>query len=224
MTTARTLGLWSEGRHALPCGPVNAITDVSGLRVGHHSVTGDGSATGVTAIIPHDGDQFRLPPRAAVEVINGFGKSAGLMQIAELDQLETPILLTTTFGLVACCDALLRRAIAANPDIGRQTSTVSPVVCECNDGQISDIQALGVTRDHAYAALDGATTGPVEDAQKAPLQASRRLNDDLIDLPFRAKAEATQEAVLNALAPAPATLGRSGRLYPSLADWAAAQA
>lgn len=345
MTTARTLGLWSEGRHALPCGPLNAITDVSGLRVGHHSVTGDGLATGVTAIIPHDGDLFRLKPRAAVEVINGFGKSAGLMQIAELGQLETPILLTNTFGVATCCDALIRRAIAANPDIGRQTSTVNPVVCECNDGPISDIQALGITRDHAYAALDGATAGPVaqgaigagsgmtafgfkagigsasrvmaiggqdfnlgalvlanfgrsgdlvlpdgrrpdprdiadpergsiiivlamdlpldarqlgrvarragaglarlgafwghgsgdlaiafttadpvEHAQKAPFQASRRLNDDLIDLPFRAAAEATQEAVLNALAAAPATLGRSGRLYPSLADWAAAQA
>lgn len=345
MTTARTLGLWSEGRHALPCGPLNAITDVAGLRVGHHSLTGDGLATGVTAIIPASGDLFRLKPRAAVEVINGFGKSAGLMQIAELGQLETPILLTNTFGVAACSEALIRRAIVANPDIGRQTSTVNPVVCECNDGQISDIQALAIRPEHAYAALDAAQAGavaqgaigagsgmtafgfkagigsasrvmaiagqdftlgalvlanfgragdlvlpdgrrpdprdiadpergsiiivlatdlpldarqlqrvakragaglarlgafwghgsgdlaiafttadPVPHAQETPFQSCRRLHDDLIDLPLRAATEATQEAVLNALAAAPATTGRSGRLYPSLADWAASQA
>lgn len=159
MTTARDLGLIPQG---LPTGSFNALTDVPGVRVGHHTLSGNGLATGVTAILPHDGDLFQSKVRAAVEVINGFGKSVGLMQVAELGTLETPILLTNTFGVAACIEALVRRAIAANPAIGRETSTVNALVCECNDGPINDIQALAVTPDHARAALDAAVSGPVE--------------------------------------------------------------
>src|SRR5690606_17401395 len=143
----------------LPAGPFNAITDVAGVSVGHRTLSGDGLATGVTAILPHAGDPFRLKPRAAVDIINGFGKSAGLMQVAELGTLETPILLTNTFGVAACTRELIRRAIAANPAIGRGTSTVNALVCECNDGGISDIQAMAVTPDDACAALDAARSG-----------------------------------------------------------------
>ena len=82
MKTAREWGLMPEGR--LRPGPGNAITDVAGVSVGHRSLRGDGLFTGVTAVIPHPGDLFRLKPRAAVEVVNGFGKSAGLMQVAGL--------------------------------------------------------------------------------------------------------------------------------------------
>lgn len=160
MRTAREWGLMPEGR--LAPGPGNAITDVAGVAVGHRSLRGDGRFTGVTAIVPHAGDPFRLKPRAAVEVINGFGKSAGLMQVAELGTIETPILLTNTFGVAACTEALIRRAIAANPAIGRKTSTVNALVCECNDGSINDIQALAVTPADADAALDVAKSGPVE--------------------------------------------------------------
>lgn len=158
--TARDLGLIPPGR--LATGPENAVTDVPGVTVGHRSLSGDGIVTGVTAVVPHPGDLFRLKPRAAVEIINGFGKSAGLMQVAELGTIETPILLTNTFGVAACTDALIRRAIAANPAIGRKTSTVNPLVCECNDGAINDIQAMAVTAADADAAIDAARPGPVE--------------------------------------------------------------
>jgi D-aminopeptidase len=161
MSDARKLGLWAEGRNALPPGGLNAITDVPGVAVGHRTLTGGGLATGVTAIVPHAGDLFRQKPRAAVEVINGFGKSAGLMQVAELGTIETPILLTNTFGVAACTEALIRRAIAANPAIGRETSTVNPLVCECNDGAISDIQALAMTPADALPRWMRPSPGPV---------------------------------------------------------------
>jgi len=112
--------------------------------------------TGVTGILPHGGDIFCDRPLAASHVLNGFGKSVGLMQVDELGQLETPILLTNTLSVGTCATALIRRAIAANPRIGRQTSTVNPVVCECNDGYLNDIQALALTEADALAALDGA--------------------------------------------------------------------
>ena len=137
-------------------GAGNAITDVPGVRVGHVTRQGPGLNTGVTAIIPAPGNLFSQKLTAAVEVINGFGKSAGLMQVAELGTLETPILLTNTFGVGTCVNALIRAAIAENPEIGRRTSTVNAVVGECNDGTLSDIQAMAVTEDDARAALAGA--------------------------------------------------------------------
>ncbi|WP_157015570.1 DmpA family aminopeptidase [Mesorhizobium xinjiangense] len=341
MTSARELGLWGEGTNDLPPGPLNAISDVSGVAVGHRTLSGEALATGVTAVLPHGGDLFRVKVRAAVEVINGFGKSAGLMQVAELGTVETPILLTNTFGVAACTEALIRRAIASNSDIGRKGPTVNPVVCECNDGAVNDIQALAVQPADALAAIEAAAAGPVAQgavgagtgmtafgfkggigsasrkmrvagadfimgtlvlanfgrpgdlilpdgrrpdsrsvsapekgsvivllATDLPLgdrqlkrvvrragaglarlgafwghgsgdiclafttadpvahdaretfQSVRRLDEAQIDLPFRAAAEATQEAVLNALCAAPAVTGRAGRLFPSLADWA----
>jgi D-aminopeptidase len=118
--------------------------------------------TGVTAVLPHSGNMFRRKVMAASHVINGFGKSAGLVQIDELGTIETPILLTNTLSVGACSTALVREAIAQNPDIGRTTSTVNPVVGECNDGPLNDIQALAVTEEHARAALNSAHDGPVE--------------------------------------------------------------
>ncbi len=151
---ARDLGL---GCGTLPVGARNLITDVPGVRVGHHTLIEGDLRTGVTAILPHTGNMFRDKPLAAAEVLNGYGKSIGLMQIEELGQLETPILLTNTLSVGTCGTALIRRAITANPDIGRHTSTVNPVVGECNDGYLNDIQALAITAAHAYAALDSAT-------------------------------------------------------------------
>ncbi|QIE55020.1 P1 family peptidase [Pikeienuella piscinae] len=158
MKTARELGLIRDG---LATGPLNAITDVAGVTVGRSDLRGAGVVTGVTAVIPYPGDIFRLKPRAAVEIINGFGKSAGLMQVAELGMIETPILLTNTFGVAPCVQALIRRAVTANPAIGRETSTVNALVCECNDGRINDIQALAVTEADVFAALDAARGGAV---------------------------------------------------------------
>ena len=148
---ARDLGL-ACGR--MPPGARNTIADVPGVTVGHRTLFHDEICTGVTAILPHAGDVFRDKPVAAAHVINGFGKSVGLMQVEELGQLETPVLLTNTFSAGVCGEALIRRAIAANPGIGRKTSTVNPVVCECNDGYLNDIQAMAVTEEDAMAALD----------------------------------------------------------------------
>jgi len=150
---ARDLGL-ACGR--LPPGPRNSIADVAGVSVGHRTIVRGDLRTGVTAILPHPGDPFRDKPIAAAHVLNGFGKSIGLMQLEELGQLETPILLTNTLSVGTCGTALIRRAIAANPEIGRRLATVNPVVCECNDGFLSDIQALAVTEADAIAALDAA--------------------------------------------------------------------
>lgn len=151
---ARDLGLACG---ALPPGPRNTIADVAGVRVGHATVLEGDVSTGVTAIMPHDGDLFRDKLLAASHVLNGFGKSVGLMQLDELGQLETPILLTNTFSVPACSNALIRRAIETNPEIGRWTTTVNPVVCECNDGYLSDIQAMLVTPTDAFMAMADAT-------------------------------------------------------------------
>lgn len=156
---ARDFGL-SFG--SLATGPMNAITDVADVRVGHATVISGEVRTGFTAILPHGGDLFREKVAAAVEVVNGFGKSVGLIQVAELGQLETPILLGNTFAVGTGFDALVARALAANPDIGRETGTVDPVVMECNDGFLSDIRARALTSAHAFAALDAAAVGPVE--------------------------------------------------------------
>jgi len=152
---ARDLGLACG---SLPPGVRNAIADVPGVTVGHTTLIEDDIRTGVTAILPHAGNLFRDKCVAAAAVLNGFGKSIGLVQLNELGTLETPILLTNTFAVGTCANALIRRAIAANPDIGRQTSTVNPVVLECNDGYLNDIQVRAVTEAHADAAI--AAAGP----------------------------------------------------------------
>lgn len=133
-----------------------SIADVAGVRVGHSTIMRGEVRTGVTAVIPCPGNLFAEKPVAAVDVLNGFGKSVGLMQVEELGVLETPILLTNTFGVGTCVNALIRRAVRENPEIGRQTSTVNPVVLECNDGFLNDIQAMAVTEADAEAAIEAA--------------------------------------------------------------------
>lgn len=151
--TARDFGIVCG---IMPTGASNAIIDVPGVRVGHHTLCDGDINTGVTAIVPHNGNMYRRKVLAACDIINGFGKSTGLLQIEELGTLETPILLTNTFGIGTCSNALIRQAIATNPDIGRTTATVNPVVLECNDGPLSDIQAMAVTEEHARSALQNA--------------------------------------------------------------------
>lgn len=135
----------------------NTICDVAGVLVGHKTVVSKDICTGFTALLPHPGDMFREKLIAGVEVINGFGKSAGLVQLDELGTLETPVLLTNTFGVGIGIDALVKRAIAANPEIGRSTGTVNPVVMECNDGYLNDIQAMILTQADALDALEACT-------------------------------------------------------------------
>jgi D-aminopeptidase len=148
---ARDLGLACG---SLPPGARNTIADVAGVGVGHTTLNEGDIHTGVTAIVPHPGDPFRDKLPAAAVVLNGFGKSIGLMQLNELGTLETPILLSNTFAVGNCANALIRGAIATNPEIGRRTGTVNPVVLECNDGYLNDIQAMAVTEAHACAAIE----------------------------------------------------------------------
>ena len=158
----RTVGDFGLTCGTLPAGVKNSITDVPGVRVGHHTLRDGDINTGVTAILPHAGNLFRRKVTAAAHVINGFGKTVGLTQVQELGTIETPILLTNTLSVGTCATALIRDAIRQNPDIGRATGTVNPVVGECNDGPLNDIQALAITEAHALAALAHAHEGPVE--------------------------------------------------------------
>src|SRR5215218_241627 len=143
---------------SLPVGELNSIADVPGVRVGHRTLVEGQIRTGVTAVIPHGGNLYREKPVAAIHVLNGFGKSTGLVQVEELGTIETPILLTNTLSVGTCCTALVRHAIENNPDIGRETATVNPVAFECNDGYLNDIQALAVTEADARAALERASS------------------------------------------------------------------
>ena len=142
----------------LPSGPFGTIADVAGVTVGHCTLDQGVLQTGVTVIRPHQGDPYIDKVPASASVINGFGKSIGLVQIDELGTLETPIALTNTFGVAALAQAQIRAAIRANPQIGREWSTVNPLVFECNDGYLNDIQALAVTGQHFDDAFDNAST------------------------------------------------------------------
>jgi D-aminopeptidase len=187
---ARDLGLACGSQSP---GVRNSIADVPGVGVGHTTLNDGDIHTGVTAVVPHAGDLFRDKLPAAAVVLNGFGKSIGLMQLNELGTLETPILLTNTFAVGSCANALIRRAIAINPEIGRRSGTVNPVVLECNDGYLNNIQAMAVTEAHACAAIEaaqpdfavgnvGAGTGMSCFGLKGGIgSASRRLRLDDID-------------------------------------------
>jgi D-aminopeptidase len=141
-------------------GPVNAITDVAGVLVGHATiVAGDSVRTGVTAILPHAGNLFfdRVP--AAVHIGNAFGKLVGSTQVEELGELETPILLTCTLCVWRAADALVDELIA-RPGMER-VGSINPLVGETNDGGLNAIRTRPVGRDAVRAALAGAATGPV---------------------------------------------------------------
>ncbi len=148
----------------LPAGVHNTITDVKGVQVGQVTLWRDEPAvvrTGVTAIVPHGGDLFREKVVAAAHVINGFGKAAGLTQLAELGVLETPILLTNTLSVGPVMEGGVRHALASNPEIGTTTGGVNVVVAECNDSQLNDMRGCHVRPDHALEAIQAATPGPV---------------------------------------------------------------
>ncbi|WP_033457139.1 P1 family peptidase [Bordetella bronchiseptica] len=132
----------------LPAGELDSIGDVPGVTVGHFTLAQGARQTGVTVVRPHEGDPFRNKVPAAATVLNGFGKSCGLIQVEELGVLETPIALTNTFAVGAVANAQIRQAIGANPQIGRAWPTVNPLVFECNDGYLNDIQAQAVAEAH----------------------------------------------------------------------------
>ncbi|SIT01618.1 P1 family peptidase [Neptunomonas antarctica] len=119
-------------------GEKNSITDIEGVKVGHLTLSEGGIKTGVTAILPHEGNLYQNKVQAAVHVINGFGKSMGLMQVEEMGTIETPIILTNTLSIGVASDALISHMLDHDEDIGSTTGTVNPLVCECNDGFLND--------------------------------------------------------------------------------------
>lgn len=138
-------------------GVKNLITDVPGVLVGHCTLSDGDIQTGVTAVIPHNGDIFHEKCPAACHVINGFGKSAGLMQITELGCIETPLILTNTLSVGTAFTALVKYMMERNEGIGGKEGTVNPVILECNDGHLNDIRGLHVKEEHVFAALSAAS-------------------------------------------------------------------
>jgi|TARA_Y100000758_G_scaffold114123_1_gene79952 D-aminopeptidase len=139
-------------------GEWNAITDVSGVQVGHETlIQGDSVRTGVTIIKPHSGNLFKDKVMGAVYVTNGFGKAIGFTQVAELGTIETPIGLTNTLNIFLVANAIVDYMIEKNPTI----RSVNPVVGETNDSGLNDIQGRHVQRKHVFSAIHNAKSGPV---------------------------------------------------------------
>lgn len=146
----------------LPTGPLNAITDVSGVLLGQTTIVrGDNIRTGVTAILPHDSNLFRDKVPGAVFIGNAFGKLAGSTQVNELGEIETPILLTCTLCVPRAADALIEYMLGLSGN--EEVMSVNPLVGETNDGYLNDIRQRPISRDDVFSAIKGAHNGPVEE-------------------------------------------------------------
>jgi len=146
----------------LPPGPLNSITDVNGVLVGHNTVVrGDDIRTGVTAILPHGGNLFREKVPGAVFIGNAFGKLAGSTQVNELGEIETPIMLTSTLNVPRVADALIdyMLALPGNEDV----QSINPLVGETNDGYLNDIRGRHVGRDEVFGAIKSARGGSIDE-------------------------------------------------------------
>ena len=144
-----------------PTGKLNAITDVEGVKVGHATVIrGDDIRTGVTAIIPAPGNLYTDPVPAWIHVGNGYGKLIGETQVREFGEIETPILLTCTLCVWSAANAM-KEWVYTQPGMGEHT--VNPVVGETNDARVNNMWADPVQRDQVFAALNSASSGPVEE-------------------------------------------------------------
>ncbi len=149
-------------------GKANCITDVPGVKVGHttlyEKLTEEKTiCTGVTAILPHEGNLFRKKVRTGSAVINGYGKTTGLVQIEELGLLESPIMLTNTFSVGAVWQGTLKYMLDRTQEIGDTTSSINIVVGECNDSYLNSIREQAIKPTHAISALENATNDPVEE-------------------------------------------------------------
>ncbi|MEZ4568808.1 MAG: P1 family peptidase [Thermomicrobiales bacterium] len=164
--------LTGRGIGSLPTGPLNAITDVTGVEVGQVTVShgdppgspGEGPArTGVTAIWPGHRDIFERPVPAGTHVLAGTGEIICMTEIDELGMLASPILLTNSMQIGSVYDATARYLMARNPEIGRTTHVTMPVVGECDDSFLNDSRGMHVQQQHVFDALDSATGGPVDE-------------------------------------------------------------
>jgi len=154
---ARDLGL-APG--VFPAGPLNAITDVAGVRVGHVTlIEGDSVRTGVTAIVPHPGNLFQEKVPGAVFVGNAFGKLAGSTQVEELGTIETPIVLTNTLNVGTAMEGLIAYTLAQPGN--ESVASVNALVGETNDGGLNDIRGMHVRRENVLEAIRSAKDGPV---------------------------------------------------------------
>jgi D-aminopeptidase len=146
----------------MPAGRLNAITDVEGVKVGHTTlIEGSQVRTGVTTIVPHEGNIFQEKVPAAIYVGNGFGKLAGSTQVKELGNLETPIILTNTLSVAIAVDAVVEYTL--NLAGNERVQSVNAVVGETNDGYLNDIRGRHVKREHVLEAIAKATSGQVQE-------------------------------------------------------------
>ena len=141
---------------SLPTGPLNRISDVPGVTVGHATIATEKHNTGVTVVMPCPDNPFVSKLPCASFVLNGYGKTAGLIQIDELGTLETPIALTNTLNVGLVHDALVEYMARRCEAEGVPLRSVNPVVCECNDASLSDIRHRAVSREHVFAAIESA--------------------------------------------------------------------
>lgn len=155
---ARALGIETG---VLPPGPLNAITDVEGVTVGHHTLldSAQGIRTGVTAILPHRGNVFQQKVPAAMHIGNGFGKLMGYSQVQELGNLETPIILTNTLSVPAAAQGLISYVLQQPGN--EEVRSVNAVVGETNDGYLNDIRGMHVRPEHVSLAIAAAEGGAV---------------------------------------------------------------
>ncbi|MDQ0268276.1 DmpA family aminopeptidase [Cytobacillus purgationiresistens] len=147
-----------------PTGEKNCITDIPGVKIGHvtldeqfEGTAGEYACTGVTAILPHGGNLFQEKVIGASYVINGFGKTTGLVQLDELGLIESPIMLTNTFAVPAVTHGTIQYMLENNPDIGDTTGTINIVTGECNDGYLNTIRKLPIKPEHARQAIENAS-------------------------------------------------------------------
>lgn len=144
----------------LPTGKLNAITDVEGVRVGHFTkIEGSNIRTGVTAILAHEGNLFQQKVPAAIFVGNGYGKLAGVTQVQELGNLESPIVLTNTLSVAAGIDGVVRYTLLQQGN--EQIQSVNAMVGETNDGYLNDIRGLHIASDEVMKTIESAKSGTV---------------------------------------------------------------
>lgn len=167
-------------------GPLNKITDVKGVRVGHSTIIDGKIKTGVTCIMPHDGDIFNEKLIGASYIINGYGKSLGLIQLDELGTLESPIFMTNTMSLGEVLNSAMKWMIGKYPYVGDKAGAPNIIVTECNDGVINDMRGLHVKEKNVMESIEniskdfacgsvGAGTGMISFNLKGGIGSSSRI-------------------------------------------------
>jgi len=157
-----SLRQWGVPIGVIPTGKYNAITDVVGVEVGQVTLMqGDSIRTGVTAILPHEGNIFQKKVPAAMYIGNGFGKLTGYSQVEELGNIETPIILTNTLSVPTAADALIDYTLSFPEN--QEVRSVNPIVGETNDGYLNDIRGRHVTKSDVLKAIKEAKPGDVKE-------------------------------------------------------------